>query len=88
MERDFYRSLTPEEREILRSKLVSAEQRIEIALNIIASGGTTDGAHHKQWALDTAARILCGNEENYNNWREQFLEHDDGDVYDHWDEGT
>lgn len=36
------------------------ETRIERALWYIAEFGSFDGAHHKQWVLDQAARALTG----------------------------
>jgi hypothetical protein len=36
------------------------DERISKALELIAEYGWIDGAHHKQWVLDQAARILTG----------------------------
>lgn len=31
----------------------------DAAIELILHGLTTDGAHHKQWALERALRVLC-----------------------------
>lgn len=60
---------------------------VEKALNVIASYGWIDGAHHKQWVLDQVARALTETDEGYQKWREQFIERFENDEYDHWEEG-
>lgn len=61
------------------------EQKIEKALEIAASYGGIDGAHHKAWAIDQIVRALTG--DDYEDWVAAVKDGEDGpDTYD-WDEG-
>lgn len=61
------------------------EARIDAALDIINAYGGTDGAHHKQWALDQVVRCLT--KEHYPEWVRLHCNGEDGpDTYS-WDEG-
>ena len=44
----------------------SADERIRAALQIARDYGTTEGAHHKAWAIDQMVRALVP---NYEAWR-------------------
>ena len=37
---------------------MTPEERIKIALTLIGEFGTTKGAHHKQWIIDQAVRVV------------------------------
>lgn len=39
---------------------IKDQKRITDALEVIGRYGQTDGAHHKAWVLDQAARLLLG----------------------------
>lgn len=41
-------------------RLVDLDNRIQKALNVAASYGTTDGGHHKMWVIDQMVRELTG----------------------------
>ena len=51
-------------------KLLNTERLDKIAA-ILLLGLTTDGAHHKQWSLEEALRLLAG-ESFVNGAREEF----------------
>jgi len=60
---------------------------IKEALNIAASYGQTDGAHHKTWVIDQIVRALCVTEKRYNEFVKIVKNGEDGpETYD-WDEG-
>lgn len=42
------------------------DDRVQRALNMLGTYGHTDGAHHKAWIVDQAARILAG--DGYDAW--------------------
>ena len=55
------------------------------AVEVLLFDGAYDGAHHKQWVIDQAIRILMG--DNYDRTIEIFKSGEDGpDTYE-WDEG-
>lgn len=69
----------------------SADERIKEALGIAWKYAQIDGSWHKMWTIDQMVRILCGGEEEYNNWIAEYMKpfiNDDGkvDYYD-WDVG-
>lgn len=39
---------------------MTADERIERAIDLIVSYGGIDGDHHKTWVLDQTVRILAG----------------------------
>lgn len=39
---------------------MSPEERIQRAIKVLMNYGGVDGAHHKQYALDQALRVLTG----------------------------
>jgi len=60
-------------------------ERIELALELIAQSGQTDGDHHKAWVIDQTVRTLTG--DSYDAWIAQYRDGEDGpDTYS-WDEG-
>ena len=62
-------------------------KRIEKALDIAWTYGQTDGDHHKMWVIDQMVRALCGSEEKYKKWVNEYTEPlEDGDYY-KWDCG-
>ncbi len=63
------------------------EEKIKFTLEFIADWGSTDGSHHKQWALDQVVRILTETPEAYLEWVRQHNDGEDGaETYD-WDTG-
>jgi hypothetical protein len=61
------------------------EERVELALELCASFGQTDGDHHKMWVIDQTVRLLTG--DAYEEWLVDFRAGEDGpDTYT-WDEG-
>lgn len=63
--------------------------RIDEALDLIESYGGIDGAHHKQWVLDQVVRKLCGSEESYQAWLDNYQGEADEEGYTEyeWDVG-
>lgn len=45
-----------------------------------------DGAHHKQWYFREIARTIL-TQEQYDSWREWFIEVNEDGEYDHYDGG-
>lgn len=68
--------------------MLTAEERIEAALETILTYGGIDGGHHKQWVLDQVVRTLSG--EAYGEWvkvyRGEYDEDNEEFEYE-WDEG-
>lgn len=66
------------------------QNKIDEALDIITQYGGIDGAHHKQWVLDQVVRVLCGDDQLYENWlndyRGDYDENEEEYEYE-WDEG-
>lgn len=58
-------------------------EKIREALSIIDSYGGIGGEHHKTWVIDQVVRTLCGTEEVYKKWVQDYTV--DG-AYE-WDEG-
>ena len=65
--------------------IMTADDKINAALEIAKDAIGIDGAHHKQWALDQICRALAGNkyEEMVAAWREG----EDGPNTYTWDTG-
>lgn len=61
------------------------DERIAAAIDAAETGGGTDGAHHKQWALDQVIRALTG--PGYEAWRSGYEDGEDGPETYWWDEG-
>jgi ketosteroid isomerase-like protein len=60
-------------------------ERVQLALDLLAGDGQTDGDHHKAWVIDQTVRILAG--EGYDAWIERYRGGEDGpDAYS-WDRG-
>lgn len=60
--------------------------KLGIVLEFLLRGGTTDGAHHKQWAIDQAVRVItCG---AYKTWVEEVEAAAGGPELFVWDTGT
>ncbi len=74
-----------DELEAERPPAKDAGARIESALDIIASYGQIDGAHHKAWVIDQVARVLTG--PGYEAFVAECTGGEDGpDTYE-WTEG-
>jgi len=56
--------------------MIPEDNKIKKALNMIASYGGYDGAHHKDWVLDQVVRILTG--DNYDKWVADLKAGEDG----------
>jgi hypothetical protein len=69
---DRYRSLHPTD-------------RLSVVLDLAEIGGSVDGAHHKQWALDQIVRVVKG--PAYDAWRDDYCSGEDGPETYEWDEG-
>lgn len=77
--------------------VMSDEQRLDAILVFIGQSGDTDGAHHKQWALDQIVRIAtkCKNDglgnyiksAEYHEWIRFHADGEDGPNTHEWDEG-
>lgn len=62
-------------------------ERVQLALDLLAQSGQTDGDHHKAWVIDQTVRILTGDNDDYRAWIETYRAGEDGpDTYS-WDEG-
>lgn len=63
------------------------EERIKKALEIAWDYGQIDGDHHKTWVIDKMVKALCGSEEDYKKWVEDYEKPlENGDAYE-WDVG-
>lgn len=40
--------------------LETAQTRLALVLKVLTELGGHDGAHHKDWAIDQAIRVICG----------------------------
>lgn len=58
-------------------------ERISKAVMLILKHGPVDAAHHKQWAMDQALKVMLG--KGYNSF---MSEYNVGGEYQDWDEGT
>ena len=56
------------------------ESRVRQAINLLEDLSGFDGAHHKQYAIDQAIRLLLEDEDglNYKRWRESRPDWDEG----------
>jgi hypothetical protein len=59
------------------------DERIKAALNLAWRYGQIDGDWHKAWVIDRMVRALCGSEEEYKKWVDEYAE--DGEY--EWDTG-
>jgi hypothetical protein len=59
---------------------------VKEALNIAASYGQIDGAHHKAWTIDQMVRALCVTQRRYDEFVKIVKSEDGKEMYD-WDEG-
>lgn len=64
---------------------LTAEQKIEKALDIAFQYSQIDGAHHKAWSIDQMVRALTG--DNYNQWVKDY-EYNEDDPDDGWEWDT
>lgn len=63
------------------------EDRIEKALDLAWQYGQVDGSWHKMWVIDQMVRTLCGSEEEYSKWVNEYKKpFESGDYYE-WDIG-
>lgn len=63
------------------------DERIQKALDIAWQYAQIDGAWHKMWVIDQMVRALCGSEEEYENWVEEYETPLSRDEYYEWDVG-
>lgn len=64
---------------------LSNEERMNKAIALILEYGGNDGAHHKQWTLDQALRVLTG--DNYAAAIAEYENGADGPKTYEWDAG-
>ena len=57
------------------------EDRIAQALAVAMSYGNTDGAHHKQWAIDQMVRALLPTKAEYEKFVAKVRDGTYGDTY-------
>lgn len=62
-------------------------KNIQMALGYAWSYGQIDGDHHKMWVIDQMVRCLCGSEEKYKKWVEEYETPLTDDDYYSWDVG-
>lgn len=63
------------------------DERIEAALDLAWQYGQIDGSHHRVWVIDQMVRVLCGSDEEYNKWVNEYEKpFESGDYYE-WDTG-
>lgn len=61
-------------------------ERVQLALELLAEHGQTDGDHHKAWVIDQTVRILTG--DRYEHFIAEYRSEDgDGEPIYTWDEG-
>jgi hypothetical protein len=71
---------------ILEAEVAETDtERVEQAINMALDWGATDGAHHKQWALDQVVRILAG--DRYEQVITDWCAGPDGPYMYSWDTG-
>lgn len=65
------------------------ENRIRKALELAWDYSQVDGDHHKTWAIDQMVKALCGSEEEYRKWVEEYEKpiSIDSDDYYPWNTG-
>ena len=90
----YYQQALEEEMERLSDKLLAAspmedtETKIKKALSVAWNYGQIDGDHHKAWVIDQMVKCLCGSDEAYDEWIQQYESPEmDGEGYD-WDPGV
>lgn len=64
---------------------VSADNKIEEALESARNYGWIDGAHHKMWVIDQMVRRLTG--DGYAAWVAAYQQGEDGPNTYTWDTG-
>lgn len=64
---------------------MTAEEKIQEALNFIKNFGGFDGDHHKQWVLDQLVHILAP---DYDQWVREFEDGEDGPHTYEWGDGV
>lgn len=64
---------------------MTAEQRINKAIELAVQYGRIDGDHHKAWVIDQMTRILAG--DNYQRIVTDACAGEDGPNTYNWDEG-
>ena len=60
-------------------------ERVQLALQLLAEDGQTDGQHHQRWVIDQTVRILAG--DDYDAWIAEYRDGEDGPETYSWDEG-
>lgn len=68
-----------------RQQAETDAERTELALDLLAGDGQTDGDHHKAWVIDQTVRILAG--DGYDAWITQYRDGEDGPETYSWDRG-
>lgn len=69
-----------------RQQAETDAERVQLALELLAEDGQTDGEHHKAWVIDQVARILAG--DRYEHFVAEYCSEDgDGESLYTWDEG-
>jgi hypothetical protein len=63
----------------------SIEDRVQLAVDLIARYGQIDGAHHKTWVLDQVVRVLTG--DRYEQVIADYCAGEYGPETYGWDEG-
>lgn len=64
---------------------LTAEERVQAAMEIATVYGWFDGAHHKAWTIDQMLRVLAG--DDYANLIREMCDGNDGAQTYTWDEG-
>jgi hypothetical protein len=69
-----------------RQQAETDTERVQLALELLAGDGQTDGDHHKAWVIDQTVRILAG--EGYDAFVTEYESEDgDGEPLYTWDRG-
>lgn len=68
-----------------RQEAETDSERVQLALELIASYGQDDAQHHLAWTIDQTVRILAGS--GYDAWIAQWRDGEDGPETYTWDEG-
>lgn len=61
------------------------DEPLKSALNVLASYGQEDGAHHKTWCIDQAVRAILG--PDYDEFVRAYQTGEDGPDSYEWDTG-
>ncbi len=51
---------------------MTAQEKINDALDIAFQFGQIEGDHHRAWVIDQMVHVLCGTDEAYQKWVKEY----------------